>query len=447
VVATSHQAIRDQAIDAGGCDIGIYVGEGVSHVTIDSVTVSRASFQGILAEKTSHLTVERSTLTNNGDKTIDPSAPPLPGNGLKSFVGQSFAISLFGVSHVTVADNKVFDNGRGGIGIMDNGPNDPGTITQDHSAATVPSSDVRVMGNTLRQNYGGCAIVLATQNLGGRLSHLSVTGNTVTGTGLSTVHGPDVGGLVVAADLPGSTVSDVRISGNTVTGSFEGGVIVNAEAFNSSTKNVRITGNTASANNQGHMEAPNTAGIIVFANPKATVPPHTTAPRNVGTLVARNTLSDQFYGIWSAGDFAPRTFLNHIAVSAGGVPIFPAPARPHFTLSPTQLAVNQRIGQAAIRRLNAAQAMLDGRPASTAGRHAAGTVRLSATQLLINQRIYQAAIRRAATLEARLDHKPAPHFGPGQGGTVHLNLGQLIINQRIAQAAVRRANALVARVG
>jgi hypothetical protein len=119
--------------------------------------------------------------------------------------------------------------------------------------------------------------------------------------------------------------------------------------------------------------------------------------------------------------------------------------KPHFTLSARQLLINQRIGQAAIRRLNAVAAKLDGRPAPTA-RHKGGAVHLTAAQLLINQRIFQAAVRRAATLEARLDHTPAPHFGPGKGGTVHLTVGQLIINQRIAQAAVRRANTLVARV-
>jgi hypothetical protein len=117
-----------------------------------------------------------------------------------------------------------------------------------------------------------------------------------------------------------------------------------------------------------------------------------------------------------------------------------------FTLSAAQLLINQRIGQAAIRRLDAVEAMLDGRPPREfAG--AGGRVRLTAGQLLINQRIFQAAIRRAATLEARLDHRPAPRSGRGKGGRVRLSLTQLIVNQRIAQAAVRRANRLVARTG
>jgi hypothetical protein len=128
----------------------------------------------------------------------------------------------------------------------------------------------------------------------------------------------------------------------------------------------------------------------------------------------------------------------------------PAPAKKAtgggFTLSAAQLRINQRIGQAAIRRLHVVRARLHGRPAPARRHRHRDAVRLRAAQMLINQRIYQAAIRRAAVHKARLDHAPAPRFGPGEGDLVRLTLDQLITNQRIAQAAVRRANSLVDRV-
>lgn len=321
VVAHPHQRIAQRHIDATGCDIGIYVGQGVSHVRIDSVSVSGANFQGIFAEKTSHLTVQDSVVTDNGFHTTDPAAPPLPGSGVKSYVGQSFAISLFGVSHSTVRDNKVFNNGRGGIGLMDNGANDPGTITQNPSAPLVSSSDDTIVGNRTWANYSGCGIVAATQNFGGRLSDLTIAGNRIIGTGLSATMGPDIGGIVVAADLPNSSVRDVSVRDNRVTDSFEGGVIVNAEAFNSWTRNVRVTANRISGNNWGDLEAPATAGVIVFEAPGA-VPPGTNAPVNLGTVVAGNTITSQFYGIWSTGNRPPKVWKNHIRVTTGGTPIF-----------------------------------------------------------------------------------------------------------------------------
>jgi hypothetical protein len=314
VVAKPHQMIAHRTIDATGCDIGIYIGQGASHVRIMSVTVTGANFQGIFAEKTSDLAVLDSTVTGNGFNTIDATAPALPGSGVQSFVGQAFGISVFGVSHALIGWNQVYNNGRGGIGVMDNGPNDPGIMMsqQDPTAPVVPSSFVAVVGNKTWANYNGCGIVSATQNVGGSLSHLMVAGNTIQGTGFA-ASGPDIGGIVVAADLPGSWVKDANVFGNRVTDSFEGGIIVNAEAPTSMTHNVRIMGNTVSANNTGHLEAPNTVGVIVFAGDGA---------RNTGTMVWNNSITDQYYGAWVVGQNQLRIFHNHIEVTAGGVPVF-----------------------------------------------------------------------------------------------------------------------------
>ena len=207
------------------------------------------------------------------------------------------------------------------------------------------------------------------------------------------------------------------------------------------------------------------------------------------------------------------------------LPLPPAPPDKDdvvFTLSVTQLRINQRISQAAIRRLNAVEARLNGglttrdlcgysvgpaelgpgitsgpaaaslAPASPAdpaaivdpGRSGAGDpLTLSATQLLINQRIDQAAIRRADGIGNRLDAgltggdvragqvtqgklfdrlqilakvataEPAastttipPRRNPPDPGSVTLSTEQLKINQRIAQAGVRNANALIRRL-
>lgn len=329
IVAKSGQTISDRTVNAAGCDIGIYVGSGVSGVTINSVKVTGASFQGILAEKTTGLTVENSTITNNGFKSIDPSAPPLAGSGVRSLVSQAFAVSLFGVSHSTVKNNQVYDNGRGGIGIMDNGPTDPGSITQNTSAPLVASVNDAVIGNKVWENYAGCGIVLAPQNFGGHLGNLVVSGNTVTGIGISKVYGPVIGGIVVAADAPNSTVANVMVNHNTVTGSFEGGLIVNAETPGSSTQNVHLIQNTLAGNNQGHLEAPNTAGIIIYAATATKLPANTNQAENTGVVVAGNSESGQVYGIWTEGD-------NQINV--GGDPF-----AVRFPLLPTQIVARHHV--------------------------------------------------------------------------------------------------------
>ena len=118
------------------------------------------------------------------------------------------------------------------------------------------------------------------------------------------------------------------------------------------------------------------------------------------------------------------------------------------SLSAAQLRINQRIAQAAVRRINALTAMVDGLPQPEPRQGGApGRVVLSAEQLLINQRISQAAVRRANELAGRLagrlptGAKPSP-----SGDSVALSARQLLIGQRIAQAAVRRANDLDERI-
>src|SRR3954465_6071643 len=69
VVAHAHQKITHRVVDATGCAVGIYVGAGARHVLVESTTVTGANFQGIFAEKTSHLRIARSTVTGNAFNT------------------------------------------------------------------------------------------------------------------------------------------------------------------------------------------------------------------------------------------------------------------------------------------------------------------------------------------------------------------------------------------
>jgi hypothetical protein len=322
MVAQAHQVISNRTINAKGCDIGIYVGPNMTNVVIDHVTVTGANFDGILAQRTTYLTVKNSTITGNAFGTIDPKAPPLPGSGVKSRVAQAFGISLFGVSHSTITRNNVVNNGRGGIGVMDIGPFNPGALTQNAKAKPAASANDVISNNTLTKNYNGCAVVTATQNPAGRIIAMTISGNTITGTGMSKTWGPDLGGIVVAANTPGSSAVDVSVHQNTISRSAEGAIVVNAESFNAYTWGVRVDANILTdGNNWLSLEAPKTAGVIVFANPQAEVPPNMTAPRNQATLVWNNTISGQFYGIWSMGADAPMTLKNRITVTTGGTPI------------------------------------------------------------------------------------------------------------------------------
>jgi sugar lactone lactonase YvrE len=112
-------------------------------------------------------------------------------------------------------------------------------------------------------------------------------------------------------------------------------------------------------------------------------------------------------------------------------------------LSAKQLLINQRISQAAVRRVNAVQAWLDD-----------GLVTNDLCGGAFIAQSFGAGITTAATSaprpEALVVAKPRPVVAKkgrtGRAAGVKLEAAQLLISQRISQAAVRRANALTERL-
>ena len=125
------------------------------------------------------------------------------------------------------------------------------------------------------------------------------------------------------------------------------------------------------------------------------------------------------------------------------LPPAPAPstAKATFTLTARQLQINQRIGQAAIRRLNGVRARLDG---GLAARDLCG-YSIGASELGSGITSNLAAVSLAPAAPA----DPAPIVDPGRaaaGDPVTLTARQLLINQRIYQAALRRAQGIENRL-
>ncbi|MCC6831490.1 MAG: hypothetical protein IT200_09105 [Thermoleophilia bacterium] len=109
------------------------------------------------------------------------------------------------------------------------------------------------------------------------------------------------------------------------------------------------------------------------------------------------------------------------------------------TLTVNQLLINQRISQAAIRRLNALKARLDA--GLTGGDVKDGQVGRS--QLKAGTTVLFTPVTTPVTASVTSIAPPSP----GDPGKVTLSINQLLINQRISQAAVKRANELIHRLG
>ena len=142
-----------------------------------------------------------------------------------------------------------------------------------------------------------------------------------------------------------------------------------------------------------------------------------------------------------------RDTLGDAPVAMPACKVLPLPPAPPdksdvtFTLSVTQLTINQRISQAAIRRLNAVEARLSG------GLQSRDLCGYSVGPTELGPGI--ASAPAAASLAPAAPANPAAIGDPGRSGPgdpLTLSAGQLLINQRIDQAAIRRATGITNRL-
>jgi hypothetical protein len=149
------------------------------------------------------------------------------------------------------------------------------------------------------------------------------------------------------------------------------------------------------------------------------------------------------------GTLAPADFGQGVVLGAQPNPPTPAQPSPRaitpgpvgggnpaaVQLTRDQLLINQRISQAAVRRVNALKARLDG--GLTGGDLVDGAI----TREKLADQLGVLAAPTPVTTTPKTTTNVAPAT-PGNPSAVTLSKTQLLINQRISQAAVRRSNEL-----
>ena len=189
---------------------------------------------------------------------------------------------------------------------------------------------------------------------------------------------------------------------------------------------------TMAADGSGQVRHPNSAVADVVILPPVDPSDPSSAP-----TPSNSDVTPDWQPIPLAGTAAVTTPVCKV------LPALPAPSTKTatFTLTERQLLINQRIGQAAIRRLNAVEARLDG---GLAARDLCG-YSIGASELGTGITSNLAVVSLAPPAPA----DPAPIVDPGRTGTgdpVTVTARQLLINQRIYQAAVRRAQGIENRI-
>jgi hypothetical protein len=306
VVTHSHTTISGKTINAAGCDVGIYVSPGLSWITIKNDLVTGANQHGILVQDDSHVTIRNNVVVGNGVATrvCPPSGTPPPG-----CIPENKPVQLVGTSDSYVTNNVVsFNTADGGIGVADDGPQNPGAPLGVAGSRDRAMND-QVMWNTIADNTQGCGIVIAAYNPDVGVRNVTAEHNTIVGSSPAQVMSGApayIGQIVVATDGPDTTIAYVRLVDNTLQGSFLPGIVLHANVFGDKILNTRIIGNVLTDN--GYYPGPpnsksntptslqGTTGIsIVAENP----PPAKQSPAVImHTVISSNTVKNDNIGVW-----------------------------------------------------------------------------------------------------------------------------------------------------
>ncbi len=287
IIARSNQVITGK-INAVGCDVGIYVGHGVTNVVITHATVTGANDHGIFVQDTRNVLITNSLVTGNGVAPHTCARPPTA-----PCIAEDKAIELVGTSNSEVVHNTVKLNfADGGIGIADDGAIDPGALYPTNPGLAKPGDGNLIAYNYVLDNAFGCGIVIAAYNaIGGGVRDNVVMANVVDGSSPGT--GPFVGGIVVAADTPGTWVSGNSVIGNLIKESVIPGIVVHSNAPGDHVYSTLLLNNRIS--NNGFEAPPFDPAMPTGIEVVAEVPSLSLLS---GTWVIGNTITANHYGVW-----------------------------------------------------------------------------------------------------------------------------------------------------
>ena len=248
-------------VDATGLANAVFI--NASNAIVNGLTLENANDAGLLAVGQGALTnllIENNTVQNNAQ--VKP-----PAN-----IGDWEALHVMGVQHSVIVNNVVKDNGDGGLCLTDE------TTANEYNV---------VEGNIVEDNAVDCGITLAGHVAGHGILYDTIVDNTSEGNAAA--------GVLMATAVPGDSVSNNLVEGNTISGNGDGGVTVHTHAPGSTVANNVIVDNTIGTN--GNPDLVQNVGVILLASGSPIT----------GTMIANNSISDDYYGIFESPWLTPGT--------------------------------------------------------------------------------------------------------------------------------------------
>ncbi len=286
-----------------GRDNGFVVqGSPAAGASVTGFIVKNAAFEGIVVEKTSHVTIANNTVVDNdqGLKASKPIGECAPNGGGPGDCGEG--IHLMSASFSQITGNTVKSN-AGGILITDEfGPTVHNVISH----------------NQALNNVLDCGITVAGHNPKGGITNNTIINNTANGNGTK----GEGAGILLAAGAPGDSVANNLIAGNTANNNGIAGITIHSHSFGPNVPTGNLNGNRIINNKVSHDGLADkseaefgendgktsvTVGILVGSS----------VTKLQGIVIAGNRISNVHYGIYTQNAPTIKKSANkfsHVAV-------------------------------------------------------------------------------------------------------------------------------------
>jgi parallel beta-helix repeat protein len=282
-----------------GKDNGFNIdGPGAAGTVISGFTIEHATFEGILARRTSHLTITNNVVRDNdlGIKAKNPTGECAPFGGGPGDCGEG--IHFNGVTGSTIAGNVVKGNTGGVLFTDEAGPTAHNLVAHNTIQGNVLDCGITLAGHSPKATLKGAP----QPKLGGVYKN-RIFGNLVTGNGTK----GEGAGILLAVGAPGGAVYNNLIQGNTANGNGLAGITIHSHAFpplpnGQQLPSGDLNGNSILNNSLKHdgiadkseqefgpKNFPNTVGILVGSG----------VVKLKGITIAGNTITNTHFGIYT----------------------------------------------------------------------------------------------------------------------------------------------------
>jgi nitrous oxidase accessory protein NosD len=302
-------------VNATGQANGFYIATpAAAGALVRGFVVEHATFEGILAFKTTHMTIENNTVTANdqGVKAAKPAGECAAAGNIPGDCGEG--LHLMSVTHSLVTANTVKGN-LGGILLTDEvGPTADNTISHNNSSDNPYDCGITLAGHNPKATANG----KPQPKLGGVYGN-KILDNVVDNDGTK----GQGAGIIMAGGAPGAGVYNNLVEGNAAKGNGLAGVELHSHFFGPGAPAADLNGNRIIDNTVSHDGLANssdaefspadfakgaTTGILVGSD----------VVKLKGIVVRNNTITDTHFGIWTKNDAskvsAKKNAFHNVAV-------------------------------------------------------------------------------------------------------------------------------------